>query len=40
MGRTKTDKEMHVIGDAAHPLGNSIRRADYSAKIGVQFPAP
>ena len=30
---------MHMIGDATDALGNSIGRADYSAKICMQIPA-
>src|SRR6266576_3178368 len=38
--RTKANQQMHVIGNAAHALGNSIRRSDDSTKICVEVFAP
>ena len=40
MRRAKANQQMHMIGDAANALGNSIRRANDSAKICVKISAP
>jgi len=39
MRRAKANQQMHMIGDAANALGNSIRRANDSAKICVKISA-
>jgi len=36
----KANQQMHMVGDAANALGNSIRRTDDSAKIRVQVSSP
>ena len=38
MRRAKANQQMHMIGDAADALGDSIRRANDSAKIACRSP--